>query len=247
MHKTKLPPLRMQQNSFFQHQPTPSSIRNPHTPLIPQPRPRPPKSPKSTNIPPEELPNILQILVQIPPTPTPIRTTGLPTRTPPLCRRHRRNYIPRADGAKPVHPIPRRVHDPRRESRRVEAALGTKPHAAQQRCGAATTAAERTGAEGGGAGADGQRGEEGAVEGQLGVRGRLAVGVEEVDEGGLLALADALEVEDLAEVCVGAVGDVDEVGLDEGFWGRGAHLERLEEGVEFGEGLVDAFDEAMIV
>lgn len=33
----------------------------------------------------------------------------------------------------------------------------------------------------------------------------------------LLAAADALEVEDLAEVCIVAVGDVDEIGLDEGF------------------------------
>ncbi len=42
------------------------------------------------------------------------------------------------------------------------------------------------------------------------------MGLEEFEEVGLVFLGDAFEVEDLAEVDVGFVGNVDEVGLDEG-------------------------------
>lgn len=45
------------------------------------------------------------------------------------------------------------------------------------------------------------------------------MGLEEVEEVGVVFLGDAFEVEDLAEVDVGFVGDVDEVGLDERFGG----------------------------
>ena len=70
------------------------------------------------------------------------------------------------------------------------------------------------------------------------------MGVKELDEVGVVGLAHALEVEHLAEVGVGFVGDVDEVGLDEGFGGGGPDLEGLEEGVEPGHGCRDAFEVA---
>ena len=41
---------------------------------------------------------------------------------------------------------------------------------------------------------------------------------EDFEECAMLGTADAFEVEDLAEVCFGAVSDVDEVGGDESFW-----------------------------
>lgn len=68
--------------------------------------------------------------------------------------------------------------------------------------------------------------------------------VEEVHEDGLVGAADALEVEDFPEVGVGFVGDVNEVGLDEGFWGMGADLEGFEEGVDFRHCKLGAFNEA---
>ena len=49
--------------------------------------------------------------------------------------------------------------------------------------------------------------------------GTSAEGREEVEELCLLCFADSLEIEDFAEVSVGFVGDVDEVGLYEGFGG----------------------------
>lgn len=63
--------------------------------------------------------------------------------------------------------------------------------------------------------------------------GGCAEGSEEVEELRLLCLADTLEVEDLAEVGVGFVGNVDEVGLDERFGRRRADLQRLEQGIDF--------------
>lgn len=64
---------------------------------------------------------------------------------------------------------------------------------------------------------------------------------EELNQRPHLGPADALEVQDFAEVGVAAVVDVDEVGLYERF-GRGrADLEGFEEGVEAGEGGGDAF------
>lgn len=60
---------------------------------------------------------------------------------------------------------------------------------------------------------DGHWGEErgGAGEGFVAWGG--AVGLEEIDEVGLVLLAQAFEVEDFAEVGVGFVGDVDQIGL----------------------------------
>lgn len=67
------------------------------------------------------------------------------------------------------------------------------------------------------------------------------MGLKELDEVGLVLFADALQVEDFSEIGVGFVGDVDEVGLDEGF-GRGRpNLEGFEDGIEAGHGLRDAF------
>ena len=57
----------------------------------------------------------------------------------------------------------------------------------------------------------------------------------------LIRLSHAFQVEDLTEICVGAVGDVDEVGLDEAFWGIDPDLEGFEKGVEAGEGDRDTF------
>ena len=69
----------------------------------------------------------------------------------------------------------------------------------------------------------------------------------EFEEVSMVCLANALELEDLAEVGVGAVGNVDEVGLDEGFWRRWPDLEGFEEGVEARHGCVDAFDKAVML
>lgn len=70
----------------------------------------------------------------------------------------------------------------------------------------------------------------------------VSVGVEQLDERGLVLLADALEVEDLAKVGIGFVADVDEVGLHEGFGRRGPDLECFEEGVDFGHALGHALE-----
>ena len=67
---------------------------------------------------------------------------------------------------------------------------------------------------------------------------------EQLEEVGLLVAADALQLQDAAEVGVGPVGEVDQVGLDEGLGRRGAHLEGLEERVDARHGCVDALDEA---
>jgi hypothetical protein len=40
---------------------------------------------------------------------------------------------------------------------------------------------------------------------------------EEIEKLCLLSFAETFQVEDLAEIGIGFVGDVDEVGLDEGF------------------------------
>lgn len=58
-----------------------------------------------------------------------------------------------------------------------------------------------------------------------------------------LATANALDVEDLAEVGVVLVGDVDQVGLDEGLRRRRLNLESLEEGFDLREAGVDALYE----
>ncbi len=68
--------------------------------------------------------------------------------------------------------------------------------------------------------------------------------VEEFDELRLVLLADALEVEDFLEVGVGAVADVDEVGLHDGLRGGRAYLEGFEERVDFGHALGYAFEVA---
>jgi hypothetical protein len=55
----------------------------------------------------------------------------------------------------------------------------------------------------------------------------VPVDSEEFNKDGLVLFADAFEFEDLAEIGVGAVANVDEVGLDEAF-GRGRpDLERF--------------------
>lgn len=72
-----------------------------------------------------------------------------------------------------------------------------------------------------------------------------AVDLEEFDKVVLfLPAADALEVEDLAEVGVVAVRDVDEVGLHESLRRGWVDLDGLEEGLDLGKAVVDALDEA---
>lgn len=71
------------------------------------------------------------------------------------------------------------------------------------------------------------------------------MGVKEVEEVGLVLLAETFEVQDFAEVGVGFVGDVDQVGLHEGFGGGGADLEGFEDGVEARHGLGDTFEVAL--
>lgn len=89
-----------------------------------------------------------------------------------------------------------------------------------------------------------QRGQQRGLRGQILIAGTGSVGAKELDEVGVVGLAHALEVEDLAEVGVGFVGDVDEVGLHEGFGWRGPHLQGLEERVEPGHGCGDSFEVA---
>ena len=66
--------------------------------------------------------------------------------------------------------------------------------------------------------------------------------MEEFEEVGMVLLADALELEDFSEVGVRFVGNVDEIGLHEGFRGGRPHLERFEDGVQACHGLRDAFN-----
>lgn len=75
--------------------------------------------------------------------------------------------------------------------------------------------------------------------------GRCTEGREEVEKLSLLSLADALEIKNLAEVGVGFVGNMDKVGLHEGFWRRRTNLQRFEKRVDLGHGLIYAFDEAL--
>ena len=65
--------------------------------------------------------------------------------------------------------------------------------------------------------------------------------LEELLQVRLVLSFQALEIEDLAKVGVGFVGDVYEVGLDKGFGRGGAHLKRLEDGVDAGHGVGNAF------
>lgn len=67
--------------------------------------------------------------------------------------------------------------------------------------------------------------------------------LKEVEEVGLILFAgNALEFEDFAKVGIGFVSDMDKVGLHQGFRRRGPDLEGLEDRVETGHGLRDAFD-----
>lgn len=58
----------------------------------------------------------------------------------------------------------------------------------------------------------------------------------------LIRLPDALEVQDLAEIGIGLVGNVNEVRLDKRFRRGGTHLQRLQDGVNAGHSLRDALD-----
>lgn len=101
-----------------------------------------------------------------------------------------------------------------------------------------------------GAGGWGVGGLEGGEDGVIlleigGVAVGGAVDLEEFDKVVLfLPAADALEVEDLAEVGVVAVRDVDEVGLHESLRRGWVDLDGLEEGLDLGKAVVDALDEA---
>ncbi len=70
------------------------------------------------------------------------------------------------------------------------------------------------------------------------------MGLEQVDQIGLVLFANAFQFEDFPEIGVGSVGNVDKVGLDEGFWWGRAYLEGFEDRVEAGHGLGDSFDVA---
>lgn len=60
------------------------------------------------------------------------------------------------------------------------------------------------------------------------------MGLEELEEVGLVLFADSFEVEDFAEVGFRFVGDVDEIGLNEGFRGSRPDLKRFEDRVNSG-------------
>lgn len=77
--------------------------------------------------------------------------------------------------------------------------------------------------------------------------GRGFKGGEEVQELRLFRLAQTLQLHDLAEVGVGFVRDVDQIGLHEGFGWGWADLERFEERVDACHGLIHSFYKAMIV
>lgn len=57
-----------------------------------------------------------------------------------------------------------------------------------------------------------------------------------------LPAADALDVEDLAEIGIALVGNMHEVGLDESFWGRRANLEGFQDRFNFSEAGIYALD-----
>lgn len=60
------------------------------------------------------------------------------------------------------------------------------------------------------------------------------MGLEELEEVGLVLFADSFEVENFAEIGFGFVGDVDEIGLNKGFRWSGPDLKRFEDRVNFG-------------
>lgn len=69
--------------------------------------------------------------------------------------------------------------------------------------------------------------------------------LEQVDQVGLILFAtDAFEFEDFAEVEVGFVADVDQIGLHERFRGRRSDLEGLEDGIDPRHGLGNTFEVA---
>ena len=70
---------------------------------------------------------------------------------------------------------------------------------------------------------------------------------EEVQELRLFRLAKTLQFHDFAEVGIGLVRDVDQIGLHKGFGWGGANLECFEERVDACHGLVHAFHEARVV
>lgn len=142
----------------------------------------------------------------------------------------------------PVDAVAGRGHERRAKRRRIEPCR--KRGGAGDVCrGTDADAAEPRAAVGAAAAAlDLQGGEERGGLWEVLVAGTVAVGVEELDESGLVLFADAFELEDLAEIRVGFVADVDEVGLHEGFGRRGPDLERFEERVDLGHALGHALD-----
>lgn len=69
----------------------------------------------------------------------------------------------------------------------------------------------------------------------------------EVQELRLFCLAKTLQFHDFAEVGIGLVRDVDQIGLHKGFGWGWADLERFEERVDSCHGLVHSFYKAVIV
>lgn len=167
-----------------------------------------------------------------------------------LRRRHRSGRRVRASSTsedrrpESVNAVTGRRHECRAEGGRVEA--GGQRRGAGDACRVADAeAAEHRAAVGAAAAAlDLHGGEERRGKWEMLVAWVVAVGVEELDERGLVLLADALEVEDLTEIDVGFVADVDQVGLHESFGRRGSDLERFEERVGFGHALGHALDVA---
>ena len=66
---------------------------------------------------------------------------------------------------------------------------------------------------------------------QIFVSGARAVGLEELDQVRLVCFFETFEIQDFAEVGVGFVGDMNQVGLDESFGWGGPDLECFEDGV----------------
>lgn len=200
----------------------------------------PESSPQSTQIPLEELANIPQVLIHICP------GAYISLRNLRLGRRRTDSprpgpgASPKSRASKPINAIPSSHHERRSQRRRIEAP--------RQRRNTQTRAGSRKRSDPSSPGSSGVRHRQGGQEGRI-LRERLvprasSVCDKELDELGVVFLGDALEVEDFSEVGVGPVGDVDEVGLYEGFGWRGAHLKGFEEGEQAGHDHRDALDVA---
>lgn len=182
------------------------------------PLPKPP-----SNIPSKKLADILQILINSNLLPRQPRRPSHPRRTKPIRRIARSTQQPLTQRSGIDALQASRSPRDNRDTTTTNTTNTTAAHDAQAR-----------GAE--------QWGEQRRVVDELRAGAAVAVDGKELEQVRVVLLAHALEVEDLAEVGIGAVANVDQVGLHEALGRRRADLERLEEGVDACHDLVDALD-----